>query len=79
MNLRSMFRKRRDQLNAWEIRRVLEGVHAVQARTLRQIRAGINQEVLHYEAPGWKEFRLGLIDRVWALRLWIELNVQLMR
>jgi hypothetical protein len=79
MNLWSRIKRRREQLDRWEIKRLLDGVNAVQARTMRQIASGVNREVFQYSPPGWKEFRLGLTDWLWFLRLWIELNVQLMR
>lgn len=78
MNLVAKLKKRHEQLVQWETDRIL-GFKAVQARTMRQIREGINREVAHYAPPGAKEFSLNWTDKVWALRLWIELNVQLMR
>lgn len=74
-------RKRREQLDQWEIRRRLDGIHAVAARTMRQVRDNMNRErVSNFLPPqDWKEIRLSFLDKVFAVRLWIELNVQLMR
>lgn len=74
-------RKRRDQLDQWEIRRRLDGIKAVTERTMRQIRENAHRErVSNFLPPNdWKELTLSFQDKVFAFRLWIELNVQLMR
>lgn len=74
-------RKRREQLDQWEIRRRLDGIQAVMGRTMRQIRENANREKVSDFLPpnDWKEIRLSFLDKVFAVRLWIELNVQLMR
>lgn len=74
-------RKRREQLDQWEIRRRLDGIKAVTERTMRQIRENANRERVSSFLPpnDWKEIRLSFMDKVFAVRLWIELNVQLMR
>lgn len=74
-------RKRREQLDQWEIRRRLDGIKAVTERTMRQIRENANREKVSSFLPpsDWKEIRLSFMDKVFAVKLWIELNVQLMR
>jgi hypothetical protein len=78
MNLVARLKKRREQLAQWDSERIL-GFSRIPARTMLQISRGINREVQHYNPPGLKEFQLNFIDKIWAIRLWIELNVQLMR
>jgi hypothetical protein len=79
MNLWSRIKRRREQLAEWDAQRHMRGILAVPVRTMRQIRNEINREVAEYGPPEWREFQLGVTDRIFALRLWIELNVQLMR
>lgn len=80
MILLSKLKKRREQLNQWECERILNGIHGATARTMHQIAKEVNRDtVQQLLPPRWKEIELNILDRVWAARFWIELNIQLMR
>lgn len=79
MNLWSRIKKRREQLAEWDAQRHLRGMLAVPSRTMQQIRDEINRQVGEYGPPERKLFQLNWADRIFALRLWIELNMTLMR
>jgi hypothetical protein len=79
MNLWSRIKRRREQLAEWDTQRHLRGMLAVPERTMQQIRNEINRVVAEYGPPERKEIKLNLADKLFALRLWIELNVTLMR
>lgn len=79
MNLWSRIKKRREQLAEWDAQRHLRGMLAVPVRTVRQIRDETHRVVSEYGPPERREFQLNWADKIFALRLWIELNVHLMR
>jgi hypothetical protein len=80
MHLLTRLRNRKAQLNKWEIQRILDGVHAVSSRSMRQIRAGIDKDRgVIVNTPRWWLNQFGVIDRIWEARFWVEQNIQLMR
>lgn len=75
MSLVGNLREYRRQRNRFEIERILDGIHAVGARNMREIREERNAIVRDtLPAPKWN-LKLGVIDWAWVTRFMFEQRV----